>query len=101
MALGFIENSKLQRPCLKTLKKYLKDQKISLYGGRKGFTDLMLSYGQKIEDISVWMGHTSIEVTWRYYKNKLKVSFTKPDNHYTWKQQSLFQISELAGTKSY
>jgi integrase len=78
IALEFLSGERLVRPCLKTLQKYAGNSKIGLYGGRKGFTDLMLSLGQKIEDISIWMGHTSIEVTWRYYKNKRAVSFTQP-----------------------
>lgn len=47
----------------------------TLYGGRKGFESLMLSLGQSIEDISNWMGHQSIERTWRSYKNKQTINF--------------------------
>ena len=38
---------------------------IDLYGGRKGFTDLMLSRGNTIENISIWMGHSTLDRTWR------------------------------------
>lgn len=70
-------NGKVKRPLNKVLKRVTK-RKITGYGGRKGFTDLMLSLGQKLEDISVWLGHQSIERTWKSYKNKQRVSYTKP-----------------------
>jgi hypothetical protein len=44
----------------------------ALYGGRKGFTDLMLSKGNTIENISIWMGHSTLDRTWRSYKQKMK-----------------------------
>jgi integrase len=47
------------------------------YGGRKGFQDLMLNRGQKLEDISAWMGHQSIEMTWKRYRNRKRVKVTK------------------------
>lgn len=72
-----IREGALVQPLNKVLKR-LTGKKISCYGGRKGFTDLMLGLGQKLEDISVWMGHRSIERTWKSYKNKQKVAFTKP-----------------------
>jgi integrase len=42
----------------------------TLYGGRKGFTDLMLANDQDFVHISQWMGHSSIERTWKNYKSK-------------------------------
>lgn len=51
----------------------------TLYAGRKGFTDWMLEQGQSLEDISAWLGHKSIERTWRHYKDKNKVHFTVTD----------------------
>jgi len=51
----------------------------TLYAGRKGFQDLMLNRGQRLEDISMWMGHQSIEMTWTKYRNRKRVSFTKTD----------------------
>jgi hypothetical protein len=40
-----------------------KEWDIDLYGGRKGFTDLMLSKGNTIENISIWMGHSTLDRT--------------------------------------
>lgn len=47
----------------------------TFYGGRKNFIDMMLGYGQSLEDIHVWMGHTSIDTSWKHYKNKKLVNF--------------------------
>lgn len=43
---------------------------IDLYGGRKGFSDLMLKKNQSFENISVWMGHSTLDRTWRSYKSR-------------------------------
>lgn len=75
-ALEMIQEGALEQPLNKVLKAAA-NGKVTCYGGRKGFTDLMLSLGQKLEDISVWLGHRSIERTWKSYKNKQRVSFTK------------------------
>lgn len=75
-ALQFIKDCELKRPLTKVIQRYTRNDQITTYGGRKGFTDLMLSKGQQLEDISMWMGHQSIEMTWQKYKNKKKVSFT-------------------------
>lgn len=78
-ALEFIEEGSFKRPLTKTLKKYLELDQVSCYAGRKGFTDLMLDRGQKLEDISVWMGHTTIERTWKSYKDRQKSRFNKAE----------------------
>jgi len=41
-----------------------------LYSGRKGFTDLMLTKGQSLENISIWLGHSHISRTWASYRDK-------------------------------
>jgi hypothetical protein len=56
--LEIIESGEFKRPLHKTVRKYC-GQGITLYGGRKGFVDLMLSLEQKLEDIST---------TWQSYK---------------------------------
>lgn len=38
---------------------------------------MMLDKGQKIEDISQWLGHTSLDTTWAHYKNKEIVNFVQ------------------------
>lgn len=63
-----------KRPLMKTMRRVFKSR-ITLYGGRKGFVDLMLDRGQSLEDISMWLGHQSIETTWRKYRNKKRVSW--------------------------
>lgn len=63
-----------KRPLAKTLRSHF-GERVTTYGGRRGFTDLMLARGQSLEDISVWLGHTTIERTWRSYKNRQRVSF--------------------------
>jgi hypothetical protein len=77
IALEFIKRSDLRRPLTKTVKHYSGDPYLTLYGGRKAFTNLMLDHGQKLEDIAMWLGHRSIETIWKHYKQKTKVSFTK------------------------
>lgn len=74
-ALGFVFEGGAAKPLAKTIKKYT-GQQITLYGGRKGFTDLMLGRGQRLEDIAQWLGHSSIEMTWTKYKDKTRVGFT-------------------------
>jgi len=66
----------VKRPLVKTVQKHVLAG-ANLYGGRKGFTDLMLSRGQTLEDISTWLGHATIERTWASYKQRQKVSFRK------------------------
>jgi integrase len=74
VVIGYVEAG-LKQPLIKYLKKYL-NKKAGLYGGRKAFTDLMMNKGQSLEDISQWLGHTSIDRTWRSYKDKKIVRFT-------------------------
>jgi integrase len=65
---------KVKRPLVKTLKRLLQKD-VGVYGGRKGFVDLMLDKGQKLENISAWLGHSTVDLTWRVYRNKKRVSF--------------------------
>ncbi len=66
---GIISPGNFRRPLSKTVHRYF-GAGYDLYAGRKGFTDLMLSKGHSLENISIWMGHSSIDRTWRSYKNK-------------------------------
>lgn len=70
-ALRIIQAKSFRRPLAKTMCHYF-GYGTDLYAGRKGFTDLMLSKGNSLENISIWMGHSSLERTWRSYKNKRK-----------------------------
>lgn len=71
-AILIVESKKFKRPLNKTLKLHLNSQ-TTCYGGRKGFTDLMLGLGNSLEAISQWMGHKSLDRTWKYYKDKKNV----------------------------
>lgn len=73
--LPVIKLGSFKRPLLKTLHRILKTDRIDLRGGRKGFTDLMFDRGQSLEDVSTWLGHQSIEMTWQKYRNKKRVSW--------------------------
>lgn len=74
-ALRIIAAGSFERPLVKTMKKYF-GAKTNLYGGRKGFTDLMLERGHSLEAISQWMGHATIDRTWKSYKDRKGISFT-------------------------
>jgi integrase len=75
--LEIIHVGNFKRPLNKTLRKVFPDQRITGYSGRKGFTDLMQDLGQALEEISIWMGHHSIETTWKHYKQKQVVRFKR------------------------
>lgn len=53
----------------KTMRRYFGNN-IDLYGGRKGFVDLMLAKEQTIENISIWMGHSTLDRTWKSYNDR-------------------------------
>lgn len=76
-ALDYIESKNFKKPMNKTLKNATGLTDVGSYSGRKGFTDLMLSLEQDLEDISVWLGHATIDMTWKHYKNKNKINFNK------------------------
>lgn len=79
-AYGICLAGRADKPLIKTLQKHITKQQygyFTLYGGRKGFTDLMLSRGQGIEDIAQWLGHSSIEMTWSKYKSRTKLRIVK------------------------
>ena len=68
-ALQILKAQKFKRPLVKSVKNNIGEGH-DLYGGRKGFVDLMLSLGQDLSNISIWMGHSTLNRTWRNYKNK-------------------------------
>lgn len=77
-AVSYLESGNFKRPIHKTMRKVFSGN-VTSYGGRKGFIDLMLERGQVLEDISGWLGHQSIEITWQKYRNKKRVGFTKKE----------------------
>ena len=68
-ALEILKSMNFKRPLVKTIRAHCGNG-VDLYGGRKGFSDLMLSRKQSIENISIWMGHSSLDRTWRSYKSR-------------------------------
>jgi hypothetical protein len=74
-ALGYLKKGLFKKPLNKTMHTVF-GGKITLYGGRKGFVDLMLDRKQKLEDISSWMGHSNIQRTWESYRNRQRVGGT-------------------------
>ncbi len=86
-ALGLIKTGHILRPHSSWVDQLCKEPKIvygptedyGLYTGRKGFTDLMLTLGQNLEDISGWLGHHSIDMTWKFYKTKNVINFNQTD----------------------
>jgi hypothetical protein len=76
-ALKIIRSKLFQRPLIKTVKR-LFGAHTTLYGERKGFTDLMLSLKQDFIHISQWMGHSSIERTWKNYKSRCITHWNTP-----------------------
>lgn len=90
LCISLIKSTEINRPSVKTMKRLFGGQ-ISTYGGRKGFTDLMLEKGQDFFDISQWLGHASIERTWRNYKNRLAIHFKDSDQHTS--QSHIFGIN--------
>lgn len=76
-ALKIIESGEFKKPLNKTLKRLFKIDGIEAYSPRKGFTDLMLEREYQLEDISTFLGHSSIETTWRHYKNKFAYKLPK------------------------
>lgn len=77
--LRIIEGKSFRRPLVKTVHRHL-GARINLYGGRKGFTDLMLSKGQSFFDISQWLGHSTMQRTWSNYKSRRVVHFQESVN---------------------
>lgn len=70
--LTIMKSKEFKRPLNKTLKLHFGGQ-TTCYGGRKNFVDMMLSKGNRLEAISMWLGHKSLNRTWQHYKDKKKV----------------------------
>lgn len=101
-ALELIKKGQAKRPTPKWLAEHFKENKLSsdaeqtndelreeikklsgevfdLYCGRKGFTDFMISKGQSLENISMFLGHKSIQTSWKFYKDRKRVDFDPTD----------------------
>lgn len=73
-AFKIIEAGNFRKPIYKVMHNWF-GEGITHYGGRKGFTDLMLEKGEKFEEVSMWMGHTTLDRIYRDYKDRLKTSY--------------------------
>lgn len=63
-----------------TKKKYKRHEKYDCYSPRKGATDYWLEkLGQSLENCALFLGHRSIETTWKHYKNRTKAFFDQTD----------------------
>lgn len=72
-ALACIERGRFERPAPMTIRTHLGEE-FSAYAGRKGFEDLMTNEkGHALEVVTEWLGHQSIETTWKNYRNRKRV----------------------------
>lgn len=67
---------KLKAPLARILSREF-GPRVGLRSGRKNFTDMMLDRGHPLEDVSAWLGHTSIQRTWKNYRDRQKLRYTK------------------------
>lgn len=73
-ALEIVTKGFFKIPLNKTMRKIFPGR-ITRYGGRKNFMDMMLAKGHSLEHISGWLGHQDIQTTWSKYRNKKSVGY--------------------------
>lgn len=77
--IEYLNEGKLVRPRAKILKRLSKNKKLSLYGPRRAFFDLMTKSKdiprQDPSSVSLWLGHASLLLTLSRYRQKSLVSF--------------------------
>jgi hypothetical protein len=76
-ALELVRARDHERPLAKTLKRvfanFRKQFGVKLYAGRKGFIALMVGRrGHKFQNVSAWLGHQTMDRTYRDYMDKQK-----------------------------
>lgn len=78
IALELIREKRFKRPLPKTIQNHI-GEGFNCYCGRKGFEALLLSLNDSgkitYEMISNWLGHASVDRTWRNYRNRENVLF--------------------------
>lgn len=77
LAIEFIKAQNFKKPLTKTIHNFI-SPKHNNYGGRKGFLDEMLKPErgpQLFENISLWLGHTSLDRSLRNYKQRNRVQY--------------------------
>lgn len=71
-----IESGKIDEPLSKTLQNRFGEGH-TLYGGRKGFHELMVTrYGQNELEVVRWLGHRSLDMAMKHYAKKDAVRWT-------------------------
>jgi hypothetical protein len=76
-ALELLKQGAFERPLVKTVKRYFTQQHTT-YAGRKGFEELMIDVKeQPFEYVSQWLGHQSLEQTYKRYTNRTKARYKK------------------------
>jgi integrase len=75
-AFALIGEGNFVRPLHKTLRR-LFGEGIQPSSPRKAFTDLMLEKDVDIESVSTFLGHHSIDMTWRHYKSRMRFKLPK------------------------
>ena len=74
--LDFIESKLIEEPLAKTLSSRFGEGH-TLYGGRKGFHDLMVHTFERSKlDVSDWLGHKDYSMTAKHYRDDSIVSWT-------------------------
>jgi hypothetical protein len=77
-ALEMIKTKQYKRPHSKTVVAYFGDG-YGLYSPRNAALDHFMGLGFAIEDASIIMGHRSVDVSWKHYKDKAHFKLpTKP-----------------------
>jgi hypothetical protein len=71
-----IKSKKFKRPLVKTISSHFADG-YNTYSGRKGFQELMESRGHEFFHFSQWLGHQSVDRTWKDYTNKKAARYKK------------------------
>lgn len=74
--LALLESKDFKKPLVKTMAMHF-GEGFALYSGRKGFESIMRDRGYSLENIAQWLGHQSIETTWKKYVNKKNVRWDK------------------------
>lgn len=75
-AVHMIQTGIFEEPLPKTIKRYTKGNH-HLYAGRKGFGPLMWGLGHDVVEVSSWLGHKSIDRTYRDYMKWKRVKLRK------------------------
>lgn len=74
--VDLLKNGKFARPLVKTVQGYF-GERVNLKGGRKNFEEMMLERDEDYKDISLWLGHQSVDRTWKDYRNRKATRYKK------------------------